>query len=121
MSVSVNNTTWLIGHCEATVEQLVNLFGQPVKLINHTSWSDGKIPYEWRLGFLNCTIYPYKFAPEDGRKVYKFSIGGTSTGQVIALQSFLNHVSKMDMWAEHPNCLDCPALGVQVSVWGDCE
>ena len=119
MTVSVNKCTWLIGHCEATVEQLVNLFGQPVKLINHTSFSDGKVPYEWRVGFLNLTIYPYKFAPDDGRKVYKFSIGGTSSGQVIALQSFLDHVSKSDMWAEHPNCLDCAALGVSVTAHGD--
>ncbi len=115
MTVSVNQCTWLIGHCEATVEQLVNLFGQPVK--NHSA--DGKVPYEWKIGFLNVSIYPYKFEPSNASKIYKFSIGGTSSGQVIALQSFLNHVSKSDMWAEHPNCLNCPALGVTVTAWGD--
>lgn len=117
MSVSVNSCTWKIGECEASFNQLVGLFGQPIKCNS----ADGKVPYEWIIGFLNIRIYPYKDQPVLTSKPFKFSIGGTSTGQVIALQSFLNHVSKMDMWAEHPDCLDCPALGVQVSVWGDCE
>ena len=114
MSVLVNSCTWKIGECEASFNQLVGLFGQPV--INH---KEDKVPYEWVIGFLNIRIYPYKFEPINANKTYKFSIGGTQSGQVIALQSFLDHVSTSSIWAEFPACDDCPALGITVTAQGD--
>tara|TARA_Y100000996_G_scaffold361861_1_gene304910 strand:- start:1106 stop:1459 length:354 start_codon:yes stop_codon:yes gene_type:complete len=117
MSVSVNSCTWKIGECEASFNQLVGLFGQPIKCES----IDGKVPYEWVIGFLNIKIYPYKFEPIAANKPYKFSIGGTSTGQVIALQSFLEHVSLSNIWSEFPACDECPALGVVVSAYGEYE
>ena len=115
MSVSVNSCTWKIGECEASFNQLVGLFGQPIKCNS----ADGKVPYEWIIGFLNIRIYPYKDQPILINKPFKFSIGGTSTGQVIALQSFLDHVALSDIWKEFPACDECPALGVEVSAYGD--
>ncbi len=115
MSVSVNSCTWKIGECEASFNQLVGLFGQPIKCND----ADGKVPYEWVIGFLNIRIYPYKDQPVLTTKPFKFSIGGTSTGQVIALQSFLDHVALSNIWREFPACDDCPALGVEVTAYGD--
>ena len=113
MSVSISSiTSWKIGSCRASVSQLVSLFGQPVR--NHSA--DGKVPYEWKIGFLNVSIYPYKFEPTDGTKFYDFSIGGTSGGQVIALQAFLDHVATSNIWAENGDL--CPALGIEVSSMG---
>ena len=111
MSVSIDSCTgWKIGTCRASVNQLVKLFGQPVR--NHGG--DGKVPYEWKIGFLNVSIYPFKFEPTEGLKNYDFSIGGTDSGQVIALQAFLDHVATSNIWAENGD--SCPALGVEVYV-----
>ncbi len=113
MTVSISSITgWKIGSCRASVSQLVNLFGQPIR--NHGG--DGKVPYEWKIGFLNVSIYPYKFEPTDGLKFYDFSIGGTSGGQVIALQAFLDHVATSNIWAENGDL--CPAIGIEVSSLG---
>ena len=115
MTVSINSRTinsWKIGDCRASVAQLVSLFGQPIR--NHGG--DGKVPYEWVIGFLNIRIYPYKFEPTDGAKFYDFSIGGTSGGQVIALQAFLDHVATSNIWDGDGEL--CPAIGIEVSSLG---
>ena len=110
MSVSISSCTgWKVGSCRASVNQLVRLFGQPVR--NHSA--DGKVPYEWKIGFLNVSIYPYKFTPEHGNQVVAFSVGGTSSGQVIALQAFLDHVATSNIWAENGD--SCPAVGIEVN------
>ena len=114
MSVSINSRTissWKIGDCRASVYQLVNLFGQPVR-----NPAGDKVPFEWVIGFLNIRIYPYKFEPTSTTEFYNFSIGGTSGGQVIALQAFLDHVATSNIWSENGNL--CPALGIEVSSLG---
>ena len=115
MTVSISSiglSGWKIGSCRASVSQLVSLFGQPIR--KHSA--DGKVPYEWVIGFLNVSIYPYKFEPTDGTKFYNFSIGGTSGGQVIALQAFLDHVATSNIWSENGDL--CPAIGIEVSSMG---
>lgn len=107
MSVLINSCTWKVGECKATTYQMVRLFGNPIQ--NDVT---DKVPFEWNIGFLNVRIYPYKFTPEDGNKVEAFSIGGTSSGQVIALQAFLDHVATSNIWAENGD--SCPALGIEV-------
>ena len=109
MSVPVSScTSWKVGECKATTYQMVRLFGNPIQ--NHIG---DKVPFEWVIGFLNVRIYPYKFTPEDGNKVEAFSIGGTSNGQVIALQAFLDHVATSNIWAENGD--SCPAIGIEVT------